>query len=578
VDVVPADVSRYVLAPSAARGQSQMESSAEGLDGVFSELSPTDWFGTQSQTSGYTPHVDSFDPPARPQSQNVRDVRQGHSLAPPFDEGRSQVRALPVTGRARVRQAAHEELSFESGRSQLAGHSTSPLAATSRVAWAAEEEDPAASNAGFGFRGIPPEPIYRIDPEAIFSLAPEDITIRAQSPDDIVRAQSIDRNGNPIPQNYMGAVSPQGDPFGDSFNRPGEPAFVDVNIDVTEGRTGRLMFGVGVNSDAGVIGQFTLQEDNFDILRPPRSWADIINGQAWRGRGQSFRIEAMPGSQVSRFLVSWQDPFFLRSDYSFGVSGFFYNRFYNDWTEDRLGGRINVGRLLTRYWSVSAALRLENVDIHDFRTPAPQDLQDVAGDNFLSTGSVTVSHDSRDSAFLPTMGHLLEATYEQGFGEFNYPRVEGSASQYFTIWERPDGLGKHILSLRSQLGWSGDGTPIFERFYAGGYSSFRGFAFRGVTPHEAGITVGGQWMSLGTVEYMAPVTADDNIRVVGFSDFGTVDQDVSMDNFRLSLGFGVRMIIPAMGPAPIALDFAWPLLDEKTDDRRVFSFYVGFTR
>ncbi len=215
-------------------------------------------------------------------------------------------------------------------------------------------------------------PGYTIDPEAIFSLGEPDLmTVRAQSPDETVRGQSIDRNGMPIPQNYFGGVSPQGDPYGDSFNRPpGEPGYVDVNIDVTEGRTGRLMFGVGVNSDAGLIGQFTLQEDNFDILRPPQSWADIVNGQAFRGRGQSFRLEAMPGNQVSRYLVSWQDPFFLQTDYNLGVSGFYYNRFYNEWTEDRLGGRISIGRLLSRYWSFNTSLRLENVDIRNFNLPA----------------------------------------------------------------------------------------------------------------------------------------------------------------------------------------------------------------
>jgi outer membrane protein insertion porin family len=236
-----------------------------------------------------------------------------------------------------------------------------------------------------------------------------------------------------------------------------------------------------------------------------------------------------------------------------------------------------MGRLLSRYWSFGTALRLENVDIRNFNTPAPQDLLDVEGDNFLSTVDVKLSHDSRDSAFLPTYGHLWEISYEQGFGEFTYPRAETSFSQYFTVWERPDGFGKHILSFRTQLGWTGDDTPIFERYYAGGYSSFRGFAFRGVTPREMGFRVGGNFMTLSTLEYMAPITADDNIRVVGFTDFGTVEEDVSLDNFRLTVGFGFRLTIPAMGPAPIALDFAVPLMDENEDNRRLFSFYVGFT-
>ena len=34
--------------------------------------------------------------------------------------------------------------------------------------------------------------------------------------------------------------------------------------------TGRLMLGVGVNSDAGLVGNFVLDEQNFDITRLPR--------------------------------------------------------------------------------------------------------------------------------------------------------------------------------------------------------------------------------------------------------------------------------------------------------------------
>ena len=90
--------------------------------------------------------------------------------------------------------------------------------------------------------------------------------------------------------------------------------------------------------------------------------------------------------------------------------------------------------------------------------------------------------------------------------------------------------------------------------------------------------VGGNFMALGTVEYMLPVTASDQIRMVGFTDFGTVQQNVGFEDFRVSAGVGFRLVIPAMGPAPIAFDFAWPIVDQKTDTRRMFSFYVGFTR
>ena len=423
--------------------------------------------------------------------------------------------------------------------------------------------------------------LYNVDPASLFGETIEpDIVLRGQS-EEVPRGQSIDRNGTPIPQDFGAGTSNSGNPyggttFGRALTQP--PGFVDLNIDLTEGRTGRLMFGAGVNSNNGLVGSAVLQEDNFDIMRPPRSWADITNGYAWRGAGQSFRLEAQPGNQVSRYVASWNDPFFMRTDYNVGVSGFYFNRFYSNWTEDRLGGRLSVGKLLNEYWSGSVALRLEDVRIRGVQAGSPTDLTSVVGDNFLSSVSATLSNDTRDNAFIPSQGHMFEATYEQAFGQFNYPRVEVSASQYFTVRERADGFGKHIVQLYGQMAWSGSDTPIFERYYAGGYSSFRGFAFRGVSPIKNGVSVGGNFMALGTAEYMLPLTANDQIRAVAFTDFGTVEPDIGFDDFRVSAGFGFRLVIPAMGPAPIAFDFAWPLVDQQTDQRRLFSFYVGFTR
>jgi len=57
-----------------------------------------------------------------------------------------------------------------------------------------------------------------------------------------------------------------------------------------------------------------------------------------------------------------------------------------------------------------------------------------------------------------------------------------------------------------------------------------------------------------------------------------IEPEAALDSFRVSVGAGLRLIVPAMGPAPIALDFAYPLVQEDFDEKQVFSFYVGFTR
>lgn len=386
----------------------------------------------------------------------------------------------------------------------------------------------------------------------------------------VFRGQSFDN----------GIRQPVGPQFGNDPNDPfgRSPAVRDLDLDVlvSDTQTGRLMFGVGVNSDAGVVGSIILNEFDFDITKFPRSTADLST--AFRGNGERFRIEAVPGNVVSRYLVSWTSPYFLDTDYSLSLSGFYYKRFLQDWDEQRAGGRIALGKQLSPTWSVAGNLRLEEVQISNPDVPTPGILARAVGSSLLSSAGLSVTHDTRDSAFLPGEGHLLELGFEQAFGDFLYPRATVSGSQYFTLYERAAGGGRHILTLRGQLGWTDSGTPIFERFYAGGFQTFRGFEFRGVSPRQLGVRTGGRWMAVGSVEYMLPLMANESIQGVAFTDFGTVENDIGFDQFRVTAGFGLRLTIPAMGPVPLAFDFAFPVLKERFDDEQIFSFYVGFNR
>jgi RNA polymerase sigma factor (sigma-70 family) len=87
-------------------------------------------------------------------------------------------------------------------------------------------------------------------------------------------------------------------------------AFQDILVRVQEQRTGSLIFGVGVNSDAGLTGSILLNERNFDITRRPTSVDDLLDGHAFRGAGQELRIEAVPGTRVTlgrKLNEAWSD-------------------------------------------------------------------------------------------------------------------------------------------------------------------------------------------------------------------------------------------------------------------------------
>ncbi|HVX16109.1 MAG TPA: BamA/TamA family outer membrane protein [Pirellulales bacterium] len=367
-------------------------------------------------------------------------------------------------------------------------------------------------------------------------------------------------------------------PPSNPFDPP--PLQVPINVRVQEGQTGRLMFGVGVNSNAGLMGNIVLDEQNFDWRRVPTSWEEIRNATAFRGAGQQFRIEAMPGTVFSRYGFTFREPYLWDTRINFGFDGFYFNRYYQNWTEQRTGARVSFGYQLTPDLSTSLALSGQDVKIFNPTVPTPPELSAVLGNSTLFTAAWTTAHDTRDSPFLPTQGHRISVDLEQSFGTFSFPRAIVGLRQHFLVYERPDGSGKQVINLLNDFGFTGSHTPIYENFFAGGYNTIRGFYFRGASPLDQGVQVGGKFEFLNTVEYMFPITPGDALRGVVFTDFGTVETSTELkwQDFRIAPGFGLRVTIPAMGPAPIALDFAFPVHKAPGDQLQMFNFFVGLQR
>lgn len=354
------------------------------------------------------------------------------------------------------------------------------------------------------------------------------------------------------------------------------PNYKDVLVQVKETTTGSFMLGVSVNSDAGLAGQIALNERNFDIFNFPRSMDDLLSGNAFRGGGQEFRLEAVPGTQVQRYVMSWREPSLFDSPYGLALSGYFYTRSYVEFNESRVGFRTSVSRQLNRMWNVSETFRLEGVNVHDVPAFAPADITNDAGWSLLMGFRTGLVRDTRDSYLRPTRGSVLDLSFEQVLGTYTFPMASVEFSKFWTTWSRRDGSGKHVLSLRTQAQFAGDNAPVMERFYGGGYRSLRGFAFRGVGPFDTGLNVGGQFAFLNTIEYQIPILANDKFFVVGFCDSGTVERKFDITKYRVTAGIGLRIITPLTGPVPIALDFGVPIVRGPDDRKQLLAFYVGF--
>jgi outer membrane protein insertion porin family len=357
----------------------------------------------------------------------------------------------------------------------------------------------------------------------------------------------------------------------------------DLLVEVKETNTGAINFGVAAGTDSGLFGEFSIRQRNFAIDDWPESFDELLKGRAFRGGGQNFSMVLRPGAELFQYLVSLTEPHFLESDYSLSVSGAFRERQFNTHDEQRISASLGSGRKLGDVWDFSVSTRFERVEYRNIDDDAPTEFFLDAGPDQLTGLSFSLIRSTITTLRRPGKGSRLELSFEQvGLfgGDIEFSRVEGEYTLLLTLDE--DFLGrKSILRLQTRAGYifnEDDRVPTYERFYLGG-RSLRGFDFREVSPkgirndngQPSNDPVGGTWMFFAGAQYEIPVF-QETVNAVVFVDSGTVTDDVGFEQYRVSVGAGVRLYIPQFGPVPIALDFAWPLRKEDADDTQLFSF------
>lgn len=362
---------------------------------------------------------------------------------------------------------------------------------------------------------------------------------------------------------------------------PDDTGHRDVLWEVEETNTGAINFGVGVSTDDGVIGSLSLKQSNFDLFRPPRSADDMFGGRAFRGAGQTFSVDLSPGDRYQNYSVTLTEPHLLQSDVSLSGTGFYATRSYDGYDEERYGGRFGLGRRFGSRLVANLNFRGEWVSLDDIDLDSPTDYFDWQDRRLLNGLEFRLSRNTTDRVISPTRGTRMSAAVEQvGLidDDVSFTRFSADYSAYFTLNETFSGL-KSILSLAVRADYIPedlDGVPVYERFFLGG-RTFRGFEFRTISPRGVQLNglpaedpIGGTWSFFAGAEVQQPV--HPIVAIAAFIDTGTVTEDPGFDDYRVSIGIGLRLNVAALTPVPLAFDFGFPILKEDTDEERLFTF------
>ncbi|HUT35862.1 MAG TPA: outer membrane protein assembly factor BamA [Planctomycetota bacterium] len=367
---------------------------------------------------------------------------------------------------------------------------------------------------------------------------------------------------------------------------PPAPGERDLLVDVTEGQTGLFRFGLGASSSLGIVGTIELAQRNFDWRDAPKSWSDLWSGNAYVGAGQQFRVTLMPGSLYSSYAIAYDNPYWRGRNESFGWSVYHRTRDQGVWDEVRTGVRVYRG--IRKYkgdpdTDVTFHARLEavNVLLHDedddptiTTDDPPKDAVDAEGSHPVFGAGVTVRRDRKDRPTFPTRG------YEWELGtELVVPHgitLGAGGTRFWTLGRHPKGY-ERVISLRGRVDYELGSFPIYERLYAGG-ANLRGFAYRGAGPTDNKEPIGGKYRALASAEYRYPI-APPNFYGVFFADAGTVTRDFSgFSSPRLALGFGIRLLIPALSHVPISVDFSAPVIKQGGDETEFLYFSLSLGR
>ncbi len=365
-----------------------------------------------------------------------------------------------------------------------------------------------------------------------------------------------------------------------------QPGTRDILMSVVEAEASNdLIFGFGVTSNNGLVGTVLYDTKNFNYQDLPRSFSEFIKLKAFRGAGQRFRMEIQPGTLLNRFRVDFTEPFLFDQPVRFDLGVYHFTRGRNAFMETRTGSLVSFGKRLKdgwgekrwfKGWYREIAFRAERAKIGDVDIFDDRLVRDMKGSQLMTSAKLTLVRDRTDSRFLPSSGDRLSISYEQFMGDWTFGKTRIGYAVHKTL-DVDEQDRKHIMSWRADAGFMLGTSPVFEKFYAGGLGSIRGFQFRGVGPRGGLLDrdpIGGDFMFTTSLEYSFPVYTE-MLRGVVFTDMGTVEEDFGLTQWRASVGIGVRLTIDLFGPLPIELDLAIPVTKGEEDDEQVFSFFVG---
>ena len=340
---------------------------------------------------------------------------------------------------------------------------------------------------------------------------------------------------------------------------PADPGIIPMQVRVDEKPVREWQAGIGFGTEDLIRGQVRWRHNN------------------WLGGGRRLDVQVKASSLIRNIDVSFVQPHALSPANRFSLT-------FRPQQLDEPGYLLNATRLqprferdFTRTLSGFFAYRLEYDQLSNVSPSTARVLREFQRKGVLSGLSAGFVWNTTDDPLNATKGKLVSFSAEQVGGslggDFNFLKMQGEARRYHLLAPRL------VLAVRLKLGFAdpdshSDEVPLFERFYAGGINSVRGYGRHRLGPlSTSDDPIGGRSLLEGSFELRRQFT--EKIGGTLFLDFGEVSLhsfDVPVDELEYATGFGVLYTTP-IGPLLLALGF--PFDPPRGDNPWEVHFSIG---
>ncbi|MFQ6093848.1 MAG: outer membrane protein assembly factor BamA [bacterium] len=318
---------------------------------------------------------------------------------------------------------------------------------------------------------------------------------------------------------------------------------------------------VGIRTGVGQQEQLDLTLDASGEWGHRNLWGTGRRVSLRAGVSANVRTKSLLSNQYN---LSYTEPWVLNTRTPLTID-FYFRRFtWELYDVQEFGGDLYISHEFPQKLKVRLTFTYKRADVFDVPQKLESDILGKAEVDIVRKITFKAERDSRDHPLYPSRGNYSQVSseYTGGFlgGNKDFYKLVASWSGFSRWLPRTVFAGRIKWGMVKEFGKS-KYVPIYDRFFAGGANTLRGYVERRLGPLENGDPIGGALLFLSNLELRRQLFW--RFGLTTFLDTGYLWRnivDFQWRDVRTSAGAGLQFFTPV---GPLRLDYGYKLREEE---------------